>query len=133
MTPAARLELKGDSADNAIRQSDSYRAYEIGVGGHSVNGAYQLYDATGTAARITVLYTGEVGIGDDAPASKLDITGDVHTTDVYKVDDTQVVGPRVVDARADDAINDASWDATTAGVLDALRDAMITHGLIAAA
>lgn len=41
----------------------------------------------------------------------------------------QVVGARVTDARADDAIN--SGDATTDGVIDALRDAMITHGLIA--
>ncbi|KKN10585.1 hypothetical protein LCGC14_1035240, partial [marine sediment metagenome] len=43
----------------------------------------------------------------------------------------QVVGTRVVDARCDDAIN--SGDATTDGVIDALRDAMIAHGLIAAA
>ena len=49
----------------------------------------------------------------------------------YKVSGTQVVGARVVDARCDDAIN--SGDATTDGVIDALRDAMITHGLIAAA
>ena len=49
----------------------------------------------------------------------------------YKVSGTQVVGARVVDARCDDAIN--SGDATTDGVIDSLRDAMITHGLIAAA
>ena len=36
---------------------------------------------------------------------------------------------RVIDARCDDAIN--SGDATTDGVIDALRDAMIAHGLIA--
>jgi len=56
--------------------------------------------------------------------------GYVNTAEVYKVDGTQVVGPRVVDARCDDVIN--SGDATTDGVIDALRDAMITHGLIAA-
>ena len=49
----------------------------------------------------------------------------------YKVSGTQVVGARVVDARCDDALN--SGDATTDGVIDALRDALITHGLIAAA
>jgi len=38
---------------------------------------------------------------------------------------------QVVDARIDDAIN--SGDATTDGVIDALRDAMISYGLIAAA
>ncbi len=48
-----------------------------------------------------------------------------------KISQTQVVGARVIDARADDALN--SGDATTDGVIDALRDAMITHGLIAAA
>ena len=47
---------------------------------------------------------------------------------VYKVNGTQVVGARVIDARADDAIN--SGDATTDGVIDCLRDAMIAHGLL---
>jgi hypothetical protein len=57
----------------------------------------------------------------------LDVSG------VYKVDNVQVVGNRVVDARCDDTVNTSTWNSTTAGVLDALRDAMITHGLIAAA
>jgi hypothetical protein len=48
-----------------------------------------------------------------------------------KIGANQVVGARVVDARCDDAIN--SGDATTDGVIDSLRDAMIAHGLIAAA
>jgi len=48
-----------------------------------------------------------------------------------RVNSTQVVGARVIDARCDDAIN--SGDATTDGVIDALRDAMISHGLVAAA
>lgn len=38
---------------------------------------------------------------------------------------------RVVDARIDDTINESAWDATTAGVLDAIRDAMIAKGFIA--
>lgn len=50
---------------------------------------------------------------------------------VLQVNATQVVGARVVDARCDDVIN--SGDATTDGVIDSLRDAMIAHGLIAAA
>ncbi len=53
------------------------------------------------------------------------------TTGAYKVNNIQVVGARVIDARCDDTIN--SGDATTDGVIDALRDAMIAHGLIAAA
>lgn len=55
----------------------------------------------------------------------------VSTEAVYMVDGVQVVSNRVIDARCDDAIN--SGDATTDGVIDALRDAMVTHGLIAAA
>jgi len=54
----------------------------------------------------------------------------VNVDEYYQVASTQVVGARVIDARCDDAIN--SGDATTDGVIDALRDAMISHGLIAA-
>jgi hypothetical protein len=61
------------------------------------------------------------------------ITGDANATGVYKIDGTKVVGNRVVDNRCDDTVNTSTWDSTTAGVLDSLRDAMITHGLIAAA
>ncbi len=57
--------------------------------------------------------------------------GIVNTTESYQVDGVQVLTNRVIDARCDDAIN--SGDATTDGVIDALRDAMIAHGLIAAA
>jgi len=74
---------------------------------------------------------GNVGIGDVAPGEKLDVTGNTNVTGVYKVDDIQVVSNRVIDSRCDDTIN--SGDATTDGVIDALRDAMITHGLIAPA
>jgi len=49
----------------------------------------------------------------------------------FKIGSNQVVGARVVDARADDAVT-STWSATEAGVLDALRDAMISHGLLAA-
>jgi hypothetical protein len=52
---------------------------------------------------------------------------------VYMVNMVPVLGPRVVDARVNDAINAAAWDATTAGVLESLRDAAITHGWIKAA
>ena len=61
------------------------------------------------------------------------ISHTLYASGVYMVDGTQVVGNRVVDARCDDTINTSSWDSTTAGVLDSLRDAMITHGLVAAA
>lgn len=65
-----------------------------------------------------------VRLGDDSADTAIQLSA-------LKVAGNQVVGARVVDARIDDAIN--SGDATTDGVIDALRDAMITHGLMAAA
>lgn len=62
----------------------------------------------------------------------LQVGGDMTVSGGYKVDGTQVVSNRVVDARIDDTINDSTWDSTTAGVLDAIRDAMVSHGLMAA-
>lgn len=58
-------------------------------------------------------------------------SGDVNSAGIYKVDGTQVVGARVIDARASAVAN--SGDGTTDGLIDALRDAMIAHGLLAAA
>jgi hypothetical protein len=60
----------------------------------------------------------------------IDASGNTDVAGAYKVDGTQVVGNRVIDERCDDTVN--SGDATTDGVIDALRDAMIAHGLIAA-
>lgn len=64
-------------------------------------------------------------------AGVLSAVGGINTSDVFMVDEVQVVGNRVVDARCTGALN--SGDATTDDVIDSLRDAMITHGLIAAA
>lgn len=80
--------------------------------------------------RLRITSTGLVGINDTAPAEKLDVTGNINTTGVIKVDDVQVLSNRVIDARCADVAN--SGDATTDGLIDALRDAMIAHGLIAA-
>lgn len=82
-------------------------------------------------SRVMIDTSGNVGINDVAPAEALDVTGNINTTGVYKVDDVQVLSNRVIDARCADAAN--SGDATTDGLIDALRDAMIAHGLIAAA
>ena len=66
-------------------------------------------------------------------SSVMDCSTDINvaSSKVYKVDNVPVVGARVIDARCSGAVN--SGDATTDDVIDALRDAMITHGLIAAA
>jgi len=100
----------------------------LDVGYYSINAS--LASATWTSKMI-VLNNGSVGIGDSSPGELLDVAGNINATGVLKIDDVQVVSNRVIDARCDDAIN--SGDATTDGVIDALRDAMITHGLIAAA
>lgn len=88
---------------------------------------------TGTVAAITermrITSAGKVGINDNSPGEILDVGGNINTTGVYKVDDLKIIGPRQIDARIDDAIN--CGDATTDGVIDAMRDAMISHGLIA--
>lgn len=85
---------------------------------------------TNSAEQIRILANGKVGIGDAAPGELLDVAGNINATGVIKIDDVQVVSNRVIDDRCDDVIN--SGDATTDGVIDALRDAMIAHGLIAA-
>jgi hypothetical protein len=82
----------------------------------------------GAVRMLYSLYVGSLGTS----AADNCITADGAITGLtFKVGANQVVGARVVDARIDDAIN--SGDATTDGVIDALRDAAIAHGWIAAA
>jgi len=90
-------------------------------------GASSLYWANTYTDKI---YLNATATLDGTVAGVTTITGDADVSGVYKIDTVQVVGNRVIDARCDDAIN--SGDATTDGVIDALRDAMIAHGLIAA-
>jgi hypothetical protein len=93
----------------------------------------QLYLAKASATAGTMLFdtVSLLRVTEFTPSPLSTDGTDVDNSGVYKVDAVQVVGPRVIDARCDDAIN--SGDATTDGVIDALRDAMIAHGLIAAA
>lgn len=122
-------------------QSDNgYNILYIGGGSTVLNAATYITfmtAANGTTVigteRMRIDDQGRVGINDSVPAQILDVTGNIDCTGVYMVDDVQVVNNRVIDIRCNDAINPAAWDATTAGVLTSLRDAMITHGLIAAA
>ena len=88
---------------------------------------------TTTTEKLRITSAGKVGINDPAPAEALDVNGNINTTGVIKVADVQVLGARVVNAAVDDAINAAAWDATTAGVLTAIRDALVAHGIVTAA
>jgi len=96
-------------------------------------GAIQIRITNASGSDPAEFYIDDVSIveTDWTKLMSLDKLGNLDLVGSLKVDGTQVVGNRVIDARCDDAIN--SGDATTDGVIDALRDAMIAHGLIAAA
>jgi hypothetical protein len=110
-----------------ILGSSSYNAPMIDMS--SSNGASPVIRASFSGSATGYLYQGRDK--DTNIVFTVDHGGYVNCTGAYYVDATQVVGNRVIDARADDAVT-STWSATEAGVLDALRDAMITHGLIAA-
>jgi len=103
-------------------------ASEIGENTATITNFYGFYLPDLTTDNVTITNRYGVYIADTAALNYFG--GVVNTAASYQVDGTQVVSNRVIDARCDDALN--SGDATTDGVIDALRDAMITHGLIAA-
>ncbi len=70
-------------------------------------------------------------LNDPEPAEYLDVTGNINATGVLKIDDVQVVSNRVIDSRISNTPN--SGDANTDNLIDAIRDAMLAHGLMAAA
>lgn len=53
--------------------------------------------------------------------------GDIHAVGDIYISGVKVVGARVVDARLSATPN--SGDATTDGLIDALRDLVLSHGL----
>lgn len=77
------------------------------------------------------LFVGRVGIGDAAPGELLDVAGNINATGVLKIDDVQVVSNRVIDARISNTPN--TGDSDTNDLIDAMRDALLSHGLMAAA
>jgi hypothetical protein len=122
------------------QSENGYNIIHIGGGSNTMNAAtYLLFytAANGTTVagteRMRITEAGKVGINDNNPGEMLDVTGNINVTGVYAVDDVQVIQARVVDARVNDAINAVAWDGTTAGVLESIRDALVTHGVIAAA
>ena len=105
----------------------AWASFEYSIGGASKAGL--AIGPGGGSARDVNLYRDSANVlkTDDAFVA----TGNISTSGVFNVDGVQVVSNRVVDARIDDAIN--SGDATTDGVIDAIVDCLIAHGLIAAA
>jgi hypothetical protein len=98
------------------------------------NAGYVYYDHTndylsfrtsGSGEDVRIDSAGNVGIGDVAPAEKLDVTGNVNSTGVYKVDDVQVISNRGA------AVADATDAASVILRLNELLARVRTHGLIA--
>ncbi len=71
------------------------------------------------------------------PAYTLDVGGDLNIDagKVFRVNTVQVIGARVIDARVGDVIEAAFTGLYpfASGILDACRDAIVSHGLVAAA
>jgi hypothetical protein len=115
-----------------ISSSTSWAEYSRSFVAHASYTDYIIY--IGNVYESCTSYFDDVSVKDAGVLSDAPLTTDgtdVDNSGVYKVDGVQVVGNRVVDARIDDTIN--SGDATTDGVIDAIRDALIAHGIIAAA
>jgi hypothetical protein len=92
-------------------QNSSVRALEIDYSGASYSGAlitsgptgesacvtttgaYPLAFGTNNTARMTILSGGNVGIGSSTPAYKLDVTGDVYSSNYYSVLTAASYGP----------------------------------------
>jgi len=120
----AGVYITGGSTFNITSGTSVYigratKAYADGDANEIVIG----YNATGAGSNTATL-------GNTSITSTV-LRGTVNTDGSYQVDGVQVVSNRVIDARIDDVIN--SGDATTDGVIDALRDIIIAHGLGAAA
>ena len=81
---------------------------------------------TGTiSTNSLVINDGNVGINNANPGSQFDVNGDVNTSDVYKVDDVQVISNQGA------VVADATDPATTMARLNDLIARCRAHGLIA--
>jgi hypothetical protein len=102
-------------------------------------------EATGQANALFVQGSdGKVGVRDNAPGSVFDVTGDINTTEQYKVDDVQVVTNQQAhiadsstqDLTGTDSIHQANLESDLANIVAAVNSilsTMETHGLVAAA
>ncbi len=132
---AVGIMFRPQKADSSGQTSGIYGE---GVGSGSA-GSMRLWtrESGGTqSVKVSILDDGKVGINDLAPASKLDVDGDINTTDVYKVDDTQVVSNRITgwtDQTASASRADLGGSPTVGALASfcrALYDDLKTHGLI---
>jgi hypothetical protein len=146
--PTHILQVRGSGYAQVSITDEDNRHMEIGISGAAVHyGAgiwmsstqqINLYNAGISLGSFVsndppaggLSCSGSVGIGDPSPGELLDVAGNIDLTGVLKIDDIQVVSNRVVDSRISNTPN--SGDATTDDLIDAMRDAMLSHGLMAA-
>ena len=83
------IETGSNVSTAGSRYKSSAQEYFAGLQ-YSVNAAYQIYDITGGAARMTILSGGDVGIGTVSPQSKLHIADNgAATITLSKLDGDQ--------------------------------------------
>jgi hypothetical protein len=104
-----------------LAASTSWKEYTLPFVAHASYSTYMIDLRNDTGASSSAIRFDDISV-----SGGTDTFGNGNVT----IGGSQVVGSRVVDARASAVAN--SGDATTDGLIDALRDAMISHGLIAA-
>lgn len=101
--------------------------------GNSVasTGAFTTLSATTSiSSSNTISASGVISTQSNITASgSISATGNIATNGVFTVDGVQVVGNRYSDSRAYNSVG-STWDANAQGLLDAVRDALISHGLL---
>jgi hypothetical protein len=114
-----------------LAASSTLSAASISTTGTLVGGSIS---TTGTLVGGSISTTGTLSCG-ALTASSISTTGTISASNTintgsgYYVNSTKVVGARVSDSRANNTVG-TTWDANAQGLLDAVRDALISHGLL---
>jgi hypothetical protein len=125
-----------DQTVGGLGSSGNYNLFSAGVGArHRLQGNLEFGNAATAIAALadTIRLYGKDYAAADARLYIQSELGNpiVLGNNEVQIGGAKVLGARVIDNRIDDTLN--SGDATTDGVIDAIRDCLISHGLIAAA